>query len=217
TQLEELKVKSGAAFRISEHVIITDENFYDVIIDYGVAHACDLCCLGVSSSIKHALGDNTEHLVKKADFPILSCRDVKRPVQFKNLLLPIDLSENTKEKVDRIIKFAIQFDATIHLLGVTEFFEELTRSTSAIDVNLDEAAQEIRGAGLKCTTEIIKHDYVSHSIIGYAEEIDADLLVIMSKQGNKINKIIELLLGSRVNKVIAQSKIPVLSFRPEED
>ncbi|MBC8173281.1 MAG: universal stress protein, partial [Chitinophagales bacterium] len=85
TQLEELKVKSGAAFRISEHVIITDENFYDVIIDYGVAHACDLCCLGVSSSIKHALGDNTEHLVKKADFPILSCRDVKRPVQFKNL------------------------------------------------------------------------------------------------------------------------------------
>lgn len=213
-KLEEVKISSGAAFRISDHVIITDEDFYSVIVDYGVEHALDLCCLGVSSSAKHSLGDNTEILVKKADFPILTTRTVKEPIQFKNLLLPIDISKYTNEKVERIINFASQFDSTIHLLGVSEFFEELTRNTSAIKEDLENAAKEIRKNGLQCTTEIIRTDYVENSISDYADEIEADLLVIMSKQENRI---FELILGSRVNKVIGQSKIPVLSFRPVEE
>ncbi|MBC8045475.1 MAG: universal stress protein [Fimbriimonadaceae bacterium] len=213
-QLEQVKIKSGAAFRISDHVIFSDKSFYEEIIDYGTEHAFDLCCLGVSSSAKHTLGDNTEQLVKTADFPILTCREVKRPIQFKNLLLPIDLTIYTNEKVDRIIQFAKQFDAVIHLLAVSEFFEELINNASVLNEKMEHAAQQIRNEGLKCVTEIIKNDYVNNSILEYAEEIDAELLVIMSKQENRI---LELFLGSRVNKVIGQSKIPVLSFRPEED
>lgn len=210
-KLEKIKTESGAAFRISEHVLLSEVAFYEEIIEYGVEHAFDLCCLGVSSSLKQQLGDNTEHLVKKADFPILTCREVKEPVQFKNLLLPIDFTEYTSDKVERIINFAKLFDATVHLLAVSEFFEELMRNDSVLKERLDDAAIQMRSAGLKCTTEIIKNDFVNNSITDYAEEIDADLLVIMSK---KENRIFELFLGSRINKVIAQSKIPVLSFRP---
>jgi nucleotide-binding universal stress UspA family protein len=213
-QLEDVKLNSGAAFRISEHVIISDESFYEEVVDFGVTHAFDLCCLGVSSSAKHALGDNTELLVKKADFPILTCRSVKIPRQFKNILLPIDLTSYTNEKVERIIQFAKTFDSTIHLLAVSEFLEEITRNASVLTERLQLAAEQVKGAGLKCTTEVIKNDFVDHAITGYADEIDADLLVIMSRQENRI---VELLLGSRVNKVIAQSKIPVLSFRPVDD
>lgn len=209
--LEKIKMESGAAFRISEHVLLSERSFYEEIIDYGVEHAFDLCCLGVSSSMNHDLGDNTEQLVKQADFPIFTCREVKEPVQFKNLLLPIDLTGYTTEKIDRIIKFAKHFEATIHLLAVSEFLEELMKNVSVLSEKLNDAEKQIKAEGLKCTTEIIKNDFVNNSISEYAEEIDADLLVIMSKKENRIS---ELLLGSRVNKVISKSKIPVLSFRP---
>ena len=61
---------------------------------------------------------------------------------------------------------------------------------------------------------MIRHDMVSNSILLYADEIDADLLVIMSHAENKFN---QLIFGSRINKVISHSTIPVLSFRPEDE
>ena len=61
---------------------------------------------------------------------------------------------------------------------------------------------------------MIRHDMVNNSIKIYASEIDADLLVIMSHGENKFN---QLIFGSRINKVISHSDIPVLSFRPEDD
>lgn len=214
-QLDEIKRTSGATFRISVHVLFSELSFYEEIVDYGVDHAFDLCCVGVSSSAKHDLGDNTEQLVKKADFPIFTCREVKDPLQFRNLLLPIDLTAHTTEKVERMLNFAREFDATIHLLGVSEYLEELINNASLLKEKLESAAKQIRNAGLKCTTEMIKNDFVNHSVLEYAGEIDADLLVIMGKSENVI---MELLRGgSRVNKVVSQAKIPVLSFRPQDE
>ena len=116
--------------------------------------------------------------------------------------------------MERIIRFAKGFDATIHLVAVSEFLEEFISSKTALEEKMEEAAETIRNHGLKCTTEMIRHDMVSNSILLYADEIDADLLVIMSHAENKFN---QLIFGSRINKVISHSTIPVLSFRPEDE
>jgi nucleotide-binding universal stress UspA family protein len=59
-----------------------------------------------------------------------------------------------------------------------------------------------------------RNDSSRYGKLLYAEEIDADLLVIMSHAENKFN---QLLFGSRINKVISHSAMPVLSFRPEDE
>ncbi len=218
TRLEEMKVASGAAFRIKAQVITTNDPISGLIHDYGLKIDAELACIGTfgsdSKPSKFNLGNNTEKLVKSVNFPVLTCRETKSPIQFKNFLLPIDLTKYTSEKVERIIRFAKSFDATIHLVAVSEFLEEFISSRSALEDKMEEAAETIRKHGLKCTTEMIRHDMVSNSILLYAEEIDADLLVIMSHAENKFN---QLLFGSRINKVISHSAIPVLSFRPEEE
>lgn len=216
-KLEEFKNKSGAAFRIYTDLITTTESVSSQIEEYGTKIKADLACIGTygsdSKPSKFNFGNNTEKLVHSVDFPVISCRKVKSPIKFKNLLLPIDLTKYTIEKVDRIIRFATNFDSTIHLVAVSEFLEEFITKKSELEIKLEEAAEIISKNGLKCTTEIIRHDTVSNSILMYAEEIDADMLVIMSKSENLLN---QLFFGSRMNKVISHSEIPVLIFKPEE-
>lgn len=217
-KLQDMKNKSGAAFRINEVVITTTESVSSEIQDYGLKIHAELACIGTfgsdSKPSKFNLGNNTEKLVRSVDFPVLTCRAVKESINFKNLLLPIDLTKHTHEKVERIIRFAQNFDSTIHLVAVSEFMEEFISSKEELLNRMEEAAETIRKNGLKCTTEMIRHDTVSNSVLLYAQEIDADLLVVMSHAENRFN---QLLFGSRINKVISHSPIPVLSFRPSEE
>lgn len=217
-KLDTLKNNSGAAFRIHTEVITTNEPVSELIHAYGKKIDAELACIGTfgadSRPSKFKLGNNTTTLVRSVDFPVLTCRKVKAPIRFKNLLLPIDLTKYTHEKVERIIRFAVHFDSIIHIVAVSEFLEEFISSRAELEEKMEEAANVIRKNGLKCTTEVIRHDMVSNSILLYATEVDADLLVIMSHAENRFN---QLLFGSRINKVISHSDIPVLSFRPADE
>lgn len=217
-KLADMKNKSGAAFRIHEQVITTTESISKLIEEYGNEIKAELACIGTygadSKKSQFKIGNNTEKLVQRANFPVLTCRHVKSPIQFKNLLLPIDLTKYTTFKVERIIRFAKSFESVIHLVAVSQFYEEIISSKSDLEKRMEDAAERIRKSGLKCTTETIRHDLVANSVIMYAEEIDADLLVVV---GHEENKISQLLFGSRINKVISHSDIPVLSFRFAEE
>ena len=212
--LRHFKNRSGGAFRIQTQFHITDRSPHDALLQHPDADDASLCCLGTGvgpTLQKYRLGANTLRLIGQAPFPILTCRAVRQPLQFRNLLLPIDLTAHTLDKVDRILQFASLFDSTIHLLAVSEFLEELTASRRRLLERLEEAAADIRQQGIHCTTEVIRHDQVSHSVLDYAQEIRADLLVVMAGQEDAVTS---LVLGSRTEKVLAHADIPVISFRP---
>ncbi|MFN3940011.1 MAG: universal stress protein [Chitinophagales bacterium] len=217
-RLNTLKNNSGGAFRISTHLIVSDKPVHEEIIAFGNKYQAGLCCIGTFgtaySASKHRIGSNTAKVVSEALFPVATSYVTHHPIQFKNLLLPIDLTRHTQEKVQRIIYFAKDFDAKIFLLATSEFLEELTTSDDKLEERLEEAASQIRSEGLRCSTEIIRHDAVSKSVTGYAKEIEADLIVIMASNQSWFS---QWLRGSRTNKVITHSDIPVLSFRPQED
>lgn len=216
TRLEQLKNKSGGAFRIRVYLLVSDKSVSDQIIEFGEKMEISLCCMGTFggaySASKNRIGSNTGKVVSGATFPVATSFTTKKPIGFKNLLLPIDFTKHTQQKVERIIHFAKDFDAKIHLLATSEFLEELTTSDDKLIERLEEAAAEIRQQGLRCSTEIIRHDSVINSVTSYAKEVDADLIVIMAAHQNWLS---QWIFGSRTNKVIMYSDIPVLSFRPQ--
>lgn len=216
-KLEQLKNKSGGAFRIKTFLILSDESISEEIIAFGEKMETTLCFMGTFggsySASKIRIGTNTGKVVSDAPFPVATSFTTKKPISFKNLLLPIDFTKHTHEKVERIIYFAKDYDSKMHLLATSEFLEELTTSDDKLIVRLEEAAAEIRKQGLRCSTEIIRHDAVSNSVTSYAKEVDADLIVIMAAHQNWLS---QWIFGSRTNKVIMYADIPVLSFRPQE-
>ena len=214
-QLRTFRNRSGGAFRIHADYKLSEDSVAQTILNYAANFEIELCCIGTSGerSAGHrgGLGLNTGRMINEAGFPILTCRSHPEKIHFRNILLPIDLTRQKKKKVDRIIRFAMRFNSTVYLLAVSEFMEEFSFSRKSLLEKLESAALHIRSQGIKCHTEIIRYDTVSRSVVEYASEIRADLLVVMSEPQSLVT---ELIFGNRTSKVIAQSPIPVISFRP---
>jgi len=137
----------------------------------------------------------------------------------RNVLVPVDGSENALRALGYALKLAKQNKATeLHLVTVhqepviygeiqvyvsREKMEELQRNHS-MDI-LQPAVDAAKAAGVACTSEILVGDTAS-TIVKRAEELNCDGIVMgtrgMSAVGN-------LVMGSVATKIVHLTKLPV--------
>ena len=71
--------------------------------------------------------------------------------------------------------------------------------------------QYIKSKGVSCTNKTIESDKIAETVVEYANKIEADLIMIMTKTDLNVK---EFFVGTVAQKVIDISNIPVLSIRP---
>ncbi len=146
---------------------------------------------------------------------------------FKHLLVPTDGSPLSQSTVERAVSFAKESGAHI-----TFFYAEPEAPatyvglgaisnphlTKAVHERLDSVAQDIlnaarevaASAGVKSQQVVLVGDRPYELIIQAAESNACDL-IFMASHGRR--GVTALLLGSETNKVLTNSKIPVLVYR----
>src|SRR5688572_29483932 len=67
---------------------------------------------------RNIIGSSASKLIRKAPCPVITIRGNEHRDGCENILLPIDLSPETREKVDVAVQFAHYFGASIRVLGV---------------------------------------------------------------------------------------------------
>ncbi len=158
-------------------------------------------------------GSNTSRVIKHAPCPVISLRDPLEEVNFNKILLPIDLSRETGEKLKLGIEFAQNFNAELVLLTILDSNDE--DSKARLNKRLKMALEAIRKHKVPVeSTTLVKKGDISNLVIDYAEECGADLIAIMTQQELAFR---ETLLGSNASHVVNHSSIPVLSIRPEKE
>lgn len=168
---------------------------------------------GFESFEKFILGSNAYRIVRMAtSCPVITVRNGRAAeVSFKKIVLPLDTTKETKDKVASAIKIAKIFGSTIHLVSISTRLELLGSTHEKLRDQLDDVAWEIQDAGVPVVTEVRKSENVAKSVMDYAEKIDADLIIIMTADESKLTN---FAFGSSARTVISESKIPVLSIRP---
>lgn len=162
------------------------------------------------------LGTTTNRVVRESKIPVFTFNSNVKLRPIKNILLPLDLSVETKQKVTNAISMAKRLGATIHVASVwydtryDDIKEGLLGQMNSVKAFIEEG-------GVKCTAELIETDGGNKSLVptllNYAEEINADLIMIMTQQENKL---MEFFLGSSAQSIIRFSKIPVMSVIPKD-
>ncbi len=167
---------------------------------------------GVSGYEQHWIGSNTYRIVTQAPCPVVTIRSgYKFNTTIKNILLPLDSSLETKQKLPTICNLAIKFGATIHLLEVYNTTISLIRKR--IDKFGAEAVKCMTDKNVNYKIEKIDVKNVAASIIDYSINNDIDLIAIMTDQGTTTaNKF----LGPYSEQLINNSTIPVLSVRAKD-
>jgi nucleotide-binding universal stress UspA family protein len=159
------------------------------------------------------IGSNALHVVRASNCPVLTIKGKHHRTGCKNIVLPLDLTKETREKVGRAIEIARLYDAAVRVVSVIftkdEFIvNRLTRQLSQVKSYLEKA-------GIECTAEIIKgikgEESLADCIVDYSGKVDGDLLLIMTQQEVDFT---DFFIGSSAQEIILRADMPVLSIIP---
>jgi nucleotide-binding universal stress UspA family protein len=167
---------------------------------------------GVSGFEQYWIGSNAYRIVTQAPCPVVSIRsDFRFKDSLKNILLPIDSSLETRQKLPFACEIALKFDAVVHLLVL--YNTPLSVVRKRIDKITEEAKKCMLEKEVKYVVERLEADNVAASILDYAEGLEIDLITIMTDQGTTTaNKY----LGPYSQQLINNSLIPIMSLRAKE-
>ncbi len=165
---------------------------------------------------KRFIGSNALRVARESKIPVITIRGKHHRNGCKNIVLPLDLTKQTREKVSKAIELSRLFDGAavrvVSVLFTTDEFlvNRLTRQLGQVKAFLEKE-------GVECTAEIIKsvksNETLAQNILEYATQVDGDLIMIMTQQEVDFTK---YFIGSAAQEIIHHSTIPVMSITPIE-
>jgi nucleotide-binding universal stress UspA family protein len=167
---------------------------------------------GVSGYEQYWIGSNAYRIMTQAPCPVVTIRnDFQFDNSLKNILLPLDIALETRQKLPFACNLAKSFGAVIHLLEVYNTPIKVIRKR--IDQFGQEASKNLNKEKVEFVLDKIEADNVAASILDYSKSKNIDLIMMMTDQGTTTaNKY----LGPYAQQLINNATIPVLSLRAKE-
>lgn len=189
--------------RIREEVVrIADEIDADIII---------LGTHGVSGLREFFMGSNAFRIVSEAACPVLSVQDSGKGVGFSNIVVPIDNSFHSREKLGIAVRMANAYDAEIHVCGLRSYDHDDEDLNAKFRMKMKQVEDYLKEREVKFSTTTLFCSNIATATMDFANEKNADLIVIMNEQ--EINST-GFFMGPYAQQVVNHSPIPVLSIRP---
>lgn len=167
---------------------------------------------GVTGFEQYWIGSNAYRIVSYAPCPVITVRfdyDLERDI--KNIVLPIDSTPDTREKVAFTCDLARLLGARLHIIGLlTTNLKSLHRKTIS---NVEQVKKYCKSKEIDFSVAEIESANVTKEIVAYAVEQNTDLIAIMTEQQRSASG---LLLGPQAQQLVNYSPVPVLSVQPQE-
>lgn len=158
------------------------------------------------------MGSNANRMVTAAPCPMITIRaGVEVSRNLERIVMPIDSTMETRQKVPFTSELAQAFNAEIHILAVyTTTIEEVRERVLTY---AKQASKYLKENGVR--HQIVEKDAesLSTTTMEYAKSIDANLISIMTEQEKTASN---LWLGPYAQQMVHHSPIPVLSIHPKE-
>lgn len=167
---------------------------------------------GAKGFEEYFIGSNAHKVVTMAPCPVITVQQHATKMGFSNIVMPIDNSLYSRQKVDYVIKLARLYDSKVHILGLLNSDEEIDEKK--FNIKLDSVENVLKKTDLRYMRKVVKGKNVAEEAIRYSEKEKADLLVIMTDHESTLKG---AFLGSLAKQIVNHSRIPVLSIRPLQE
>ena len=165
---------------------------------------------GVNGFQEFFMGSNAFRVVTSAKVPVLTVKDGVTPKDLPKIVMPIDSSSHTRDKVAETTTIAKAFGAEVHIL--TLITEEHEDEKAKFNLKVKQIEEHFDNDGVNYIKEIRHGDDIAEMTLQYSKEVDARLVVIMTEQEART----VLFMGPYAQRIVNHSMIPVLSVTPIE-
>lgn len=199
--------------KVRIHVMVSRGKIYEEIVAVAEKINAIFIIMGTNGSVgfKKFIGSNTLRIVRESKCPVITIKGKTHRAGCKNIVLPLDLSRETKEKVNKAIEIAKDFNSDIRIVTIITTDDEFL--VKKLNRQLNQVQDFVREKGVSCSAEVLKGNSVADEVVKYSKKIDADLIMIMTQEETEWTT---LFIGSQAQQVINNSDVPVLSIRPSE-
>lgn len=165
---------------------------------------------GTSGYEKFSIGTNTSKVVSEAPCPVISVQTHAKKIGFKKIVIPIDDSTTSRQKVNYALEMARRYGAHVYILGLLNMSnEELKRK---FKIKVEQVEEWLGKHEVISSVHYATGDNLAKMTMAFAEENDADLLIIMTEQEPLITG---FFMGQWATQVVNQSQIPVMAVHPD--
>lgn len=154
------------------------------------------------------IGSNANRLVSSTIRPIITIRGgVDIGTDLKKIILPLDSTKITRQKLPVTALLAKYFNSEVHILGLF--------TTTSDDIRyrvrqyVTQAEEYLVENNIKHRSTFIEADNITDETLKYANKIGANLISVMTEQETSTAN---LLLGPYASQMVNHSPIPVLSI-----
>jgi len=207
---KDIHQKSGFSLKVRTEV----GRIYKKICAVAKEVEADIVIMGTHGSSgyqKFSVGTNTSRVVQESPCPVLSVQTHAKGLGFRKIVLPIDESNESRQKVPWAVGLAQFYGSHITIVGLLNFSNaDLVRK---FKIKVEQVEEYVVNHGLSFDTKYVEGSDLSGMTMKAAEEVDADLLVIMTEQEPSLTG---FLLGTYATRIVNNSKVPVLSIHPAE-
>jgi nucleotide-binding universal stress UspA family protein len=213
TKLEEVAQGIGRDYGVQASAIVTNGNVYNEIIAIVEDLDADVIVMGthgVSGFEEFFIGSNTYRVVTQSKIPVLSVQGHAKSLGFKEILLPIDDSDHSRQKVMQVLQIAKYYNSRVHITGL---LDDSYMDEAKLRLKLEQVKRFLSNAGVSCVMEVLRGRNQAVMTIDHAKNINADLIAIMTDQEENLSG---RFIGPYAQQVVNHSSVPVLSIKPIE-
>lgn len=212
-KLDRLAVEVSQEANIIANTTIRKGKIYEEIVRVANEIDATFIVMGTHGAIglkKKFLGSNAARVIKEAECPVITIKGTEHHRGCKKIVLPLDLTKETKEKTGKAIELARFFGSEIFVITVIDTDDEFI--LNKLTRQMDQVKSLIESHTISVHTEFITGSDIPTEITNYAVNINADLIIIMTQQEIYWT---EMFIGFAAQEIINNSDIPVLAIRPQ--
>jgi nucleotide-binding universal stress UspA family protein len=153
-------------------------------------------------------GSYAMRIISESDIPVIVVQKKRLTNGIRNILFPVSLSSEDRQKLNWAINIARTFGSTVHVLPKFESDTDLEKKMIGIVYQIKNHLRE-KGVPLIDGLEKIKTSEFDKQVIEYAVLNEIDLILIMTEANSLFSSWDEKILFN-------QSQIPVMCINPRD-
>jgi len=197
--------------------LIYEGKVYKAIVELSEKMTCDCIIMGTKGAegIEQIIGSTASRVMSYANVPVIIVNDFPKKGRYEKIVLPIDLSLESKQKVTWAIHIAKKYHSEVHIIAEVEEDEFLHNKIMA---SIYQVKNILVQNGVKAVIFELDEERFPGRLgidtLKYADEIQADLILIMTHQEKGFS---EYIFGTEAQQIVNRvSKVPVMCIHPIE-
>lgn len=214
--LKEIAAEIKTNHGIDCTVVSKTGKIYRTIAETATELGCDSIIMGSNgaSGFQRVIGSNASRVISHSDVPVIVVKsDATVFRAYKNIVFPLDLTVESRQKVKWAIHLGKAYHSTINILTY-KIGDEFLDNKMMLGMRQVERLLDENGIDYKVEVLEKLEENFADATLSYAEKIDADLMMIMTQSEDK--EFSEYIIGTYAQQIVNKSqKVPVMCINPQ--